>query len=132
MTKINLFAVKSNGEKFYHLARISHDHFDKKSPLLIFAPKAALKYVDDLLWSYPKNGFLPHALHDEKSLISITDREELLTHAQSIFNLSLEPIKGAHFQVYEFEDQTSQDKLEASKKRLTHYKEQGFHLISLA
>ncbi|MCH9613886.1 MAG: hypothetical protein SP1CHLAM54_08950 [Chlamydiia bacterium] len=132
MTKINLFSVKSSGEKFYHLARISHDHFENKSPLVIFAQGTALNYVDELLWRYPKNGFLPHTLHDLESLITITDKEPLLTEAQSIFNLSQMPMTGNHFQVYEFEDQTSPDKHKASKNRFSHYKEQGFHLISLA
>lgn len=132
MTKINLFAVKTSGEKFYHLARICHDHFEKKSSLIIFTPKSGLNYVDELLWRYPKNGFLPHSLHNPEDLITVTDNEELLKDAPSIFNLTLSPLIGSRFQVYEFEDQTSPDKHLASKKRLAAYKAQSYHLISLA
>lgn len=132
MTKINLFSVKTSGEKFYHLARICHDHFERKSPLIVYTPKSGLNYVDELLWRYPKNGFLPHSLKNPEDLISITDDQAHLDDAQSIFNLTLEALIGTRFQVYEFEDQTSPDKFAASKKRLDAYKAKRYHLISLA
>jgi DNA polymerase-3 subunit chi len=131
---VTFFQVKKNQEKLSKICATAQDHFERKVPLIIKAPKSAIEFIDDLLWNHPKDSFLPHAKHQEdpSSLIIITDTDERTNQATAIFNLT--PYALLHDKVttlYEFEDSSITEKLKASKERYQAYRQAGCHIITI-
>ncbi len=101
---------------------------------MIKAPSSAVDFIDDLLWSHPKESFLPHSKYEEDptSLIVITDTDERPNKATALFNLTSYPL--LHDKVatiYEFEDNSSPEKLRFSKEKYQAYRQAGCHIITL-
>lgn len=130
-TRVVFFQVNDNLTKVKRIVETAHAHFEKKEPFLIVVEdETSLKFVDDLLWKYPPEGFLPHVATDESSseLIVITKTKKNLNGAKRAFNLCptsllLEtPLK----MIYEFEDLTAPIKKNLSSGRFDVYKGAGF------
>ena len=102
-------------------------HFEKKDPFLIFAEDIkAQSFVDELLWKFPEESFLPHLASDDstKELVVVTKSKKNVNTAKAAFNLCPTPllIDGSFRIIYEFEDLTSPAKKELSGQRFDAYK----------
>ncbi len=129
---ITFLKVTNNLEKVQTISDLSRSlFFEKKRTLIRAATQEAAKYIDDLLWKIPKEGFLPHELADsaiDEALI-ITTKETNLNQATVLVNLSPSfPKKEEYTQVFELLDETSEEKKSNSLSRLMTYKELGFQI----
>lgn len=130
MPQILFIPVKDNHAKIIALCRIVEMHFEQKKKLLIVAPSAeAANYIDQLLWKYKEESFLPHTIIDSQTSepIGITTKMENLNRASSLLNLcpSAVPIFESFENIYELFDETMPDKAELSRQRQQTYVKQG-------
>lgn len=135
--RVTFFQVKNDGEKRERIIRLAEEYFEKKEPLLIRLPhQKALEYVDLLLWRFPEESFLPHAIKDEpcKDLIVLTTSDKNPNSARSVLNLSPEPINNQNLsfiKIYELEDLASTHKHHSAQERYKAYKAAGCAIITL-
>jgi DNA polymerase-3 subunit chi len=125
-SSVVFFIVKDVNAKLRKIATVAQEYLEKKEPLLILVPdKAALEFVDELLWKLPEEGFLPHPT----KLLQI-DTEARETTA--LFNLKATAYldKPYAHTIFEFEDYTSTEKLQLSKQRYAAYRD-AHYAISL-
>ena len=132
--RVILFQVKNNREKISYLYKAAKKQFTQNRRLLILSPneKASL-FADNTLWSFPPYSFLPHQISTTptEEIICITHLHENLNNAQICFNLTQNAVLEDYWPlVYDFEDGTSEDKKNLSKKKLHAYKEAGFAIAS--
>jgi DNA polymerase IIIc chi subunit len=126
MTNIIFIPVKDTPSKLAKLCQLAQKHLLEKEPLLLLAAdKASFEFLDKLLWSTPPDGFLPHPT----KLLSIS--LELDAHFHTVFNLRPVPLADTTGikTIFEFEDHTSSEKLQLSKQRYQHYRDNNFPLI---
>ncbi|MCB1082409.1 MAG: DNA polymerase III subunit chi, partial [Chlamydiia bacterium] len=63
--RVTFYQVKTGEERKGRIITLATEYFEKKEPLLIRLPhEKALEYVDLLLWRFPQESFLPHAIKD--------------------------------------------------------------------
>lgn len=131
--RVTFFQVRDAATKLSKLCQITQAHFEKKEPLQIVVPdKAALEFVDTLLWRFPEESFLPHSIATApcSDLIVITCERTLLNEPKAFFNLCSSPLLNSKVKViYDFDDFTSPDKKQASDKRFIAYREAQFQII---
>lgn len=126
MTQVIFYSLHSNSIKLQKLSEIASLHFLKKEPLLFLVKDAtSLEFIDNLLWGFPPESFLPHPnRYIEMSL-------QLLPQFSCVFNLqpsalsTTESIKT----IYEFEDHSCIEKLQLSKQKYREYREKNLHII---
>ena len=128
MPNLIFFPVQDTTSKLLKICQTAHQHMEKKEPLTILVPDmAALHFVDDLLWRFPEEGFLPHP----SPFLSIV--LEVKGGRTALFNLR--PIaytENFFFKtVYELEDHTSEERLQLSKGRYQVYREANFPISFL-
>ncbi len=133
--KVIYFQIIDAQEKLRRIVGAATEHFKKKEPFLILAPnKAAVEYLDLLLWRHPQEGFLPHHAGSETTheLIAITDEPFNSNQAKAIFNLRSDPVDPSLScqLVYELEDLTSSEAQGAFKLKFTTYQKQNFSIQS--
>ena len=124
--KVLCFQIETVAQKLIKIAKITHYHFLKKEPLLIWAPSAkAVQYVDKLLWEEPLEGFLPHKTANEEcqELIVITEKDENLNKAAFVINLTAGVPKSHFSTIYDFSET---DKRALFEKKAKSYKDLGF------
>lgn len=124
---IVLYTVTTSQKKILSLFQTVKVHFEKKEPVIIYvSDEKSLTYVDELLWKYPEDSFLPHCIASKKikDQIVITMSRENLNQAKFAFNLCPTPILNREFTIiYDFDDKTSPHKRMLSQKRFEAYKE---------
>ncbi|NGX62732.1 MAG: DNA polymerase III subunit chi [Candidatus Anoxychlamydiales bacterium] len=133
--KVLFFQIKDIKIKLIRIIQTAMHHFEKKENFLIrVADEASLKFVDELLWRQPQEGFLPHSISEEKceDYIVITKSKENLNNAHFLFNLSQEIIDldTSYKIIYDFDDFTSLKKQEKSKKRFEIYRQANLRIES--
>ena len=125
-SKVLCFQIENVLQKLIKIAKIAHYHFLRKEALLILAPGAkAVRYVDELLWKEPLEGFLPHTTACEKcqDLIVITEKDENLNKASFAINLTAGIPKSQFLTIYDFADI---DKKALFEKKAKAYKDLSF------
>lgn len=133
--KVIYFQIKDAQAKLRRIVWAATEHFKKKEPFLILAPnRAAVEFLDLLLWRHPEESFLPHHAGSETTveLITITDEPFNSNQAMAIFNLRAEPVDPALScqLIYELEDLTSPEAQKAFKMKFTNYQAQSFSILS--
>lgn len=132
--QVIFFSVRETAAKLLLLCKTAAEHFNKKEPLQIIVPdRAALEFVDALLWRLPEESFLPHscASMPTSELLVITSERTILNGAQHLFNLCTTPPLNSKVKlIYDFDDLTSPEKKQASDKRYQAYREAGFQISS--
>ncbi|MBS0627111.1 MAG: DNA polymerase III subunit chi [Verrucomicrobia bacterium] len=133
--KVVFYTVKTGPAKIHYLLRAISHHFTQKEKIQIIVPdKRALTFIDDLLWSQPKESFLPHCtsspvpFHD---LIFICLPEETVDDFPFVFNLCPTAYK-PHPRVktlYEFEDASHPEKKALFQVKFKYYQSLG-HTLS--
>lgn len=127
--KITFYPVKTTSAKLAKIIEVGTTHFNKGEPILFFVPdEASWEFLDKLLWSTPPDSFLPHP----SKLIQI--RHHFDPAYTTVFNLSPAPLLAPLFQetiksLYELEDHTSPEKLQASQNRYHAYRAQELQII---
>lgn len=128
-THVTFTQVRSKQEKITYLLQVAQSHFYKKEPLQIYAEdEKLLQFLDDILWSYPKQSFLPHLLSHEPTdeLLVISSHSEPLNEARSVLNFSPSPIESSYIKIFETEDlYTPED-----KGKYHAYKALGHHIVT--
>jgi len=127
LSKVVFLYVKDNSSKIKTLTQSTTQLFSQKKRLLILTPSPeSLHYIDDLLWKYPKDSFLPHSIVDTEStaLIALSDRaDKNWNQATHLFNLNpaIPPLAFTFECIYEFFDQTSPEKQRYSEAKMEQY-----------
>jgi DNA polymerase-3 subunit chi len=135
--KILFTSLKTPSEKVRFLIKVVFDHYLKNHKIIIFTQDLkTAQFVDNLLWSEPKESFLPHfmsqSLTDEK--IVITCEKSNLNEAKVAFNLTsqaLNPIDLKLHTIFEIEDLSMIEKTAVFKKKLLTYQKSKLSIISL-
>ena len=130
-TQVFFFTVKEAGTKLQVLTQTAMQHLRRKAPLgIIAADSATREFVDHLLWSQPKESFLPHALqYPCKELIFLSSS---LVSVPFLFNLDpspITPISGLKV-IYEIEDLTHPRKADLFQQKLRHYQQLNIRVSS--
>lgn len=125
-------SITTNQQKIASICQHVQKHFDRSEPILILAPsEQAVQYLDDMLWKFPEDSFLPHEASQasSKEKIVITTVHQNLNQSKILMNLCPEPCPIAEqFEtIYELYDQTHSDKVEQSKRRHEAYVQKGFN-----
>ncbi len=123
-----LLAVKDPAAKLQKICETALHHFSRGEPLWILVPeKNAQEFVDALLWRLPEESFLPHG--SPTDLITISTQKPVDT--PHVFNLLSTPYLEGAKTIYDFEDLTTVEKRENSKKKYYAYRDAGFSISSL-
>ncbi len=142
MTNINFYVTKQNGLE-YRLAIVSkliHHALKRNLFIHIHTDNENMnKQIDDWLWIFDKNSFLPHCIVSQsdknnpnrhpKETITISHDFEPMDNCDYLINLSLQrPGFFSRFtKVAEILD-NSDEILSAGRKRYAFYKERGYTL----
>jgi len=123
----------ANG-RLYLACRLAQKAYEQGLTVYIHtAADAQARQLDDLLWTFKQNSFVPHALYpsaaEETAPVRIGSGTAPAWHADVLINLALDlPDFYRHFQrVAELVDQEP-TVLQASRQRFKAYREQGAEL----
>lgn len=119
--------------KLQTLASVANHCFSSRTCLLFsVSSEAAAQYLDDLLWKFPPESFLPHSIVSGPSseTIGITLGLENFNQASVLFNLRSEthPKATSFSFIYEFYDETDPNKKIQSEHRKLMYLQQGLQV----
>lgn len=133
--KIIFFQINDVKSKLIKIIQIAMSHFEKKENLLIqVQDDASSRFVDELLWKLPSESFLPHVISNNQcsDFIVITKSKENLNKSHYMFNLCQDIIEldTSYKIIYDFDDRTSLEKQNKSKKRFELYKKIGLTIES--
>jgi len=133
--KIIFLSVTTNQQKIASICLHIQQHFIKNEAVMIWVSNdLAMQYLDDLLWKFPSDSFLPHVVSniESREKIIISSVQKNLNQAKVLVNLSSTPcLNVEQFEyIYELYDETHPDKLHQSKQRHQAYLERNFSLIS--
>lgn len=125
MKRVNFIAIKNKREKIAQIIKLALETYQKRESLLIRVKDLqAGHYLDEQLWSFSPESFLPHILTSSPTpeLICITTSIQNLNNALSLINLTDRPLMDLPFSnLYEFEDQSPR-----SKELYKIYKDAGY------
>lgn len=137
-TSITFIKVMNNTAKLQRLSDIVHDTFMKSKKCIIFTdtPNAA-KYIDDYLWKFPQDSFIPHVIANQKTdeRVVITNEMANLNQAEVAINLTAEALSNLECgiqEIFELYDLTSQEKENISKQKLASYTSRNVPLKPLS
>lgn len=131
MPFVQFHSVSDNNSKLNKIAHTVHNHFNKHESVLIYVPSdEAAAFINQLLWKFPHDSFLPHVIAkgpvDEK--VAITTIAANINKASVLINLvSSIPEHASEFSIiHELMDLTHPAKEELSKKRLEEYSKKNW------
>jgi DNA polymerase III subunit chi len=132
-TDIIFLPITTNQQKIQSIFDTIQKHFEKGESTLIIAPsKQAMDYLDELLWKFAKDSFLPHiqSQHPCSDKIVITSLCHNLNGSRILFNLCPEacPIANEFDTIYELLDQTQPEKEKQAQHRYQTYSQQGYNV----
>lgn len=132
--KVCLIRVETVQEKLAQICATVTHHFHRGERWLLLADhQRSIDYIDELLWRFPADSFLPHVATDQPvhEPIVLTTRQENLNRATVAFSFLTSPprlINGIHT-LFDLDDQTTPEKGRASLKRREEYVRNGFSLL---
>lgn len=124
--KVTFYRVKDNRSKLElicakALAAVEHE----KRLLILVSTMEAGRYLDNLLWSKPEEGFLPHIYTQEptQEWIAITMEQKNINQATDLLNLQTHAISfyDQFEEIHELFDETTVEKEALSQQRLNDY-----------
>ncbi len=133
--RVVFFQVRSPSDKIARIAQTAESHFSQRERLLLLAEEdKALAFVDELLWKYPGESFLPHAIveADCEDWIALSKIKKNFNQAKVVFNLCPTPLfLDCHLRIiYDFDDASSSQKKALSQIRFEAYKQANFTIES--
>ena len=133
--KIVFLTSSSPQEKIRKLIQTANQHLIEKKFLYILTQSPDVtNFVDNLLWQYPKEGFIPHTTQFIKPhYIFINSDNSFPPQIYSFFNLTTAPMHppATSCKIFEFDESNMRDKKEIFEKKYKFYQDCGYHLISL-
>lgn len=135
-TKVIFYTVKDAASKITALLQAVDRHFLKKEKIKILVPDtSAVNFVDELLWSTPKESFRPHSTSVALScqdLILISLPLQSSDEYPIVFNLCQTPytLTSPLKILYELEDLSHPQKASAFQKKFQVYQKAGYTLSS--
>ena len=132
-TVVRFVSVESNPAKLACICDVIGQHFSNRQRILVLAPSPeAARYIDNLLWSFSEESFLPHTVadHNSKEAIVVTTLVRNLNRAQVLVNLCPQacPIAEQFEIVCELLDKTHPDKESLSRQRMAAYLVSGLQV----
>ena len=132
--RVILFQVKSSSEKIKYICKIAKKQFDLHHKLHIQTTnEQASIYVDSILWSYPKDSFVPHkiSLTTCEEIICISHLDINSNGANTCFNLTNRAILNDCFSIiYDFEVYDTKNSSQISEEKIKLYKEASLSIAS--
>lgn len=131
--KVSFFPVSDPKSKLALVAELSMTCFLKGKSLSILCPsQAAANFINQHLWSFPAESFLPHGMETTQGPlpIRITCSPESLDPVGTILNLCPtvpEPLLKAS-EIFELLDETSVDRSQCSAAKRQYYQRMGISL----
>jgi len=132
MTRIDFY--HDVDDKLRFACRLAGKAVKQQLRVLIFAPDAALaKRIDQLLWTWPAIGFLPHCnVRDPlaaETQVLIAHDDSMLPHDEALINLhSEQPPFFSRFQrLIEIVGSDDAD-LEPARQRFRFYRDRGYEI----
>ena len=127
---VTFVTVRSGVEKCQQLGRIVEEEFSKGENISVFVDNEGVaKFVDNLLWTYKEESFLPHSYIKEKSesAVVITECSENLNRSNVLINLtSCVPSHYKEFShIFELKDESSKEKFALAKGRFNQYQKEN-------
>ncbi len=127
---ITFWRVTDPKQKVTCVCHLVNRFFQQAQRQLILVPNAAAAdYLDKLLWRFPKESFIPHAIASEplNAAVVITTTKANLNHASVVINLCSEasPLYPGVVQIHELLDSTDPGKEQASHQRKAAYQQLG-------
>lgn len=129
--KITFLKISNNQEKLLSLVQIVQKQFDLGLKTLIACEtdQVAL-FLDELLWRFSDESFLPHLIANEScdERIVITTSPNNINQATVLINLHQTPHPNfkEFNKIFELYDETHPIKEEASKIKRSFYQSEGF------
>ncbi len=134
--KVIFFTIKDSSAKVRALIQTVSSHFMRKEKIQIIVPeKNSLEFVDNLLWTQPKESFLPHStevLLPFQDLIFLSLPLPSVEPYPIVFNLCPAPYNPTPSLkiLYELEDLTHPQKAAAFQSKFKQYQKAGFTLCA--
>lgn len=123
-------------DKAPYLCRLLRKAVHARKQALVCAPTELVRELDQLLWTFAQDEFIPHALADDpaqvrdRSMVVLTDRPQAVRHTEVMVNCL--PEVPADFDRYErLIEVVGLDPQDRSwaRERWKHYAQRGFSLI---
>lgn len=136
MTRIDFYVLPNADptERSLLACKLAGKAYSQGLKVYIHTPSASdTQHLDDLLWTFRDNSFLPHAIHsaatDDAAPILLGHDHEPTDHTDVLINLGTDiPLFFSRFdRVTELVDQRP-DYLAQSRERYQFYKERGYEL----
>lgn len=127
--KVLFYVVTQPQQKKECICFLAHDGVMKGNNMqFIVEDDAAAKFLDQLLWTFPPESFLPHVvkkLPKQEKIAIFTKDDPKWEKAAVTFNLRSAPIENAKEVVIEILDKTDPSKEALSNSKLEHYQKEG-------
>ncbi len=136
--RVIFYEVTQNNVKLAFICQKAVEAFSQEKKLLITVPNLqAAQYVDDLLWRFSEESFIPHVVTDHPTAewVAITLQNHInVNGAVRLLNLcpTPPPLFQEVVEIYEFYDKTDGQKAELSQKRYQFYEEKKLDLHRVA
>lgn len=123
---VTFFQVRTSEEKLRCVCKcVEHAFYQKQRVLIRVANQQVASYIDDLLWRYSHESFIPHVVSESpiQAAVVITTQDENLNEAQVLLNLKQDPYqqKPLPAQIYELMDLSDESKKRFSEERKSTY-----------
>ncbi len=128
---VTFWQVMDSKQKVGCVCQLVHLHFHQAQRQIITVPnQQAAEYLDRMLWHYPKESFVPHAITTAPlaAAVVITTAQANLNEAQVLINLcaGVSPVSHTVGLVHELWDKTDAAKEELSRQRHVAYETAGY------
>ena len=121
MSKLHFLRALTPQQKITLLTETTHKLFLEGKRIQIQAPSdAALTYIDELLWVYKPEAFLPHAIASSQSLepIVLTKEATNLNKADILIHLLPGTPPSGFAEVYDLLDETTSEKQATAEAKI--------------
>lgn len=132
-TEVIFLRVKDNGAKRTAICQTIVQQFEEGRRVLVAAPNEKVaKYIDQLLWSYPPESFIPHLMAGSACNVPVVIARgtQNLNKAKVVLNLCPQPspLSNEVETVYELLDETDPGKKAVALQKQQAYQAQGFQV----
>jgi DNA polymerase-3 subunit chi len=127
---VTFWKVTDSKQKVSCVSTLVNRFFHQAQRQLIVVPnQQAADYIDNLLWRFPKESFVPHTISSQpiQAAVVITMSTENLNNAGIVINLcpTVTQLGQSTQQVHELFDCTDPAKEQQSSQRKAEYERQG-------
>ena len=132
--QITFVQVNTPQAKLEWITSTVQQQFELGRRILIVAPNdEASRFVDQLLWKFQPEAFIPHAIIHQSAtdIVAITTRHQNLNRAHVLINLcpDASPIAADFDYIFEMHDNTHPSKAQLSQQRQAFYQVAGHNTI---